>query len=70
MPAVLVHGVPDTPHVWDRVRANLSRTHVVTPALPGFGCPVPAGFDCSKEAYAAWLADDLSAQPTGTECTH
>lgn len=61
MPAVLVHGVPDTPQVWDRVRANLSRTDVVTPALPGFGCPVPDGFDSSKEAYAGWLAGELEA---------
>ena len=52
MTAVLVHGVPDTFHVWDAVRSHLSRTDVETPALPGFGCPVPDGFDCSKEAYA------------------
>ena len=36
MPAVLVHGVPDTTQLWDGVRAHLSRTDIVTPALPGF----------------------------------
>ena len=25
MPAVLVHGVPDTAQLWDRVRAHLER---------------------------------------------
>lgn len=61
MPAVLVHGVPDTHHVWDLVRAHLTRTDTFTPSLPGFGCPVPEDFDCSKEAYAAWLATELEA---------
>ncbi len=61
MTAVLVHGVPDTHHVWDAVRSHLSRADVITPALPGFGCPVPVGFDCTKEAYAAWLASELEA---------
>jgi len=61
MPAVLVHGVPDTPHVWDLVVPRLSRSDIVTPALPGFGCAVPDGFDCSKEAYASWLEGELEA---------
>jgi pimeloyl-ACP methyl ester carboxylesterase len=39
MPAVFVHGVPDTTRLWDAVRARLERTDVVTPALPGFGAP-------------------------------
>jgi pimeloyl-ACP methyl ester carboxylesterase len=55
MPAVLVHGVPDTAQLWDGVRAHLDRTDIVTPALPGFAAPVPTGFDASKEAYVAWL---------------
>jgi pimeloyl-ACP methyl ester carboxylesterase len=55
MPVVLVHGVPDTPQLWDRVREHLGRKDVLTPQLPGFGCPVPDGFDCTKEAYADWL---------------
>jgi pimeloyl-ACP methyl ester carboxylesterase len=61
MPAVFVHGVPDTHHEWDGLLPHLSRTDVVTPDLPGFGCPVPDGFDCNKEAYAAWLATTLEA---------
>jgi pimeloyl-ACP methyl ester carboxylesterase len=59
MPAVLVHGVPDTPELWDPVRARLDRTDVVTPRLPGFGIPLPDGFTPGKEAYVAWLVGEL-----------
>ena len=59
MPAVLVHGVPETPSVWEPLCAHLNRTDVVTPQLPGFGCPRPAGFGATKEEYVAWLVDEL-----------
>lgn len=61
MPAVLVHGVADTHHVWDRVRAKLKRSDVVALALPGFNSPVPAGFGATKEAYVNWLVDQLQS---------
>jgi pimeloyl-ACP methyl ester carboxylesterase len=60
MPAVLVHGVPETPDVWEFVRAELGRSDVVTPQLPGFGCPTPAGFTATKEQYVAWLVSELA----------
>jgi pimeloyl-ACP methyl ester carboxylesterase len=59
MPAVLVHGVPDTARLWDDLRVHLARTDVVTPGLPGFAMPVPDGFDASKEAYVAWLVAEI-----------
>ena len=59
MPAVLVHGVPDTHRVWHALVERLHRDDVVTLSLPGFGCAIPAGFDCSKEAYADWLLAEL-----------
>jgi pimeloyl-ACP methyl ester carboxylesterase len=59
MPAVLVHGVPDTHRVWDRVRAQLTRKDVVALALPGFDNPAPAGFTSTKEAYADWITQQL-----------
>jgi pimeloyl-ACP methyl ester carboxylesterase len=59
MPAVLVHGVPETPLVWDPLRARLARDDVVAPQLPGFGCPKPDGFGATKEEYVAWLAGKL-----------
>jgi pimeloyl-ACP methyl ester carboxylesterase len=61
MPAVLVHGVPDTPHLWEAVRSHLSRADVVTPALPGFTGDEPAGWGATKEEYADWLAGELEA---------
>lgn len=61
MPAVLVHGVPDTAQLWDGVRAHLSRTDIVTPGLPGFATPVPPGFDATKEAYVDWLTAQIEA---------
>jgi pimeloyl-ACP methyl ester carboxylesterase len=61
MPAVFVHGVPDTPQLWDGVRADLSRPDVVTPTLPGFGVPVPDGFDATKEAYVEWLTKEIES---------
>jgi pimeloyl-ACP methyl ester carboxylesterase len=59
MPAFLVHGVPDTHRLWDRLRAHLGRRDVIAPSLPGFGVPVPPGFAATKEAYAAWLIAEL-----------
>ena len=58
---VLVHGAPETPAVWDPLRAALGRDDVVTPQLPGFGRPLPDGFEPTMEACAAWLAAELDA---------
>jgi pimeloyl-ACP methyl ester carboxylesterase len=59
MPAVLIHGVPDTPRVWRPLMASLAREDIVTLALPGFDCALPEGFDSSKEAYAEWIVTQL-----------
>lgn len=61
MTAVLVHGVPDTYRVWERVRGQLAREDVVALALPGFDSPAPAGFTSTKEAYADWIIQQLEA---------
>ncbi len=60
MPAYLVHGVPDSPAVWEPVRRHLGRTDVVTPTLPGFGTPIPGGFGATCDEYARWLSDDIA----------
>src|SRR5438876_12000035 len=60
MPAFLVHGVPDTHHLWDKMRARLSRRDVLAPNLPGFGAPTPTGFHPVKEAYVDWLIDEIA----------
>ena len=63
MPAVFVHGVPDTPRVWDAVISRLHRRDIVRLALPGFACPAPDGFSATKEAYVDWLLGRLAALP-------
>ena len=60
MPAFLVHGVPDTHHLWDKTRERLSRRDVLAPDLPGFGAPTPPGFRPVKEAYVDWLIDEIA----------
>ncbi|MBI2708623.1 MAG: alpha/beta hydrolase [Actinobacteria bacterium] len=61
MTVVLVHGVPETARVWDRLVAALGRDDVVRPGLPGFGTPRPDGFAATKEAYVDWLVRELEA---------
>src|ERR671937_199808 len=61
MPAVFVHGVPDTSELWDPILAEIARDDVVTLRLPGFAAPVPDGFGCTKDEYARWLAGELRA---------
>jgi pimeloyl-ACP methyl ester carboxylesterase len=59
MPAVLVHGVPETPAIWDALRSKLKRDDVIALQLPGFGCPRPDGFGATKEDYVAWLVGEV-----------
>jgi pimeloyl-ACP methyl ester carboxylesterase len=60
MTAVFVHGVPETADVWDAVTHHLTG-NVVTLNLPGFGTPLPAAFEPTKEAYAEWLTGELAS---------
>jgi pimeloyl-ACP methyl ester carboxylesterase len=57
-PLVLVHGNPEIDVVWDPLVAQLDR-EAIRLSPPGFGAPVPDGFDPSPEAYRAWLAGEL-----------
>lgn len=62
MTVVLVHGVPETAAVWDPFvseLAQLGETDVVRLSPPGFGAPVPDGFDATMDGYHAWLVDEL-----------
>jgi pimeloyl-ACP methyl ester carboxylesterase len=60
MPAFLVHGVPDTSALWDRVRTHLKRDDVVCPSMPGFGAPLPPDFEPTKESYTDWLVERIA----------
>jgi len=68
---VLVHGNPETSAIWGPLTAALAeRGHpdVIALSPPGFGAPVPDGFDPTMDAYADWLVGELEAiAATGTE---
>ena len=65
MPAVFIHGVPETYRVWDHIRATVVRDDTVALELPGFGCPTPTdwpgGWHATKEDYVAWVIAQLEA---------
>lgn len=61
MPIVFVHGVPETPVIWDPLVDALDLEEATQLRLPGFGCPVPAGFEPTMDRYAEWLHDELAA---------
>ncbi len=60
---LFIHGVPDTPHLWEPLIAalGLGADDYRAPALPGFGCPRPDGFSATKDAYANWLVEQMEA---------
>ncbi len=60
MPAVFVHGVPETTAVWRDLLEHLEYRDVVVLSPPGFGAPVPDGFAATSDAYLAWLVGELS----------
>lgn len=64
MPAVFIHGVPDTPQVWDAILSRIQRRDIVTLALPGFASPLPPQFDATKEAYVDWLIESVARLET------
>ena len=59
MPAIFVHGVTDTNHLWDGVLSYLSRGDTQAVSLPGFGVDEPDGFVSTKEEYVGWLIGEL-----------
>ena len=66
---LFIHGVPDTPRLWDPLIEALALKpgDYTAPALPGFGCPRPEGFTATKDAYADWLVGEMdrAAQSSG-----
>ncbi|WIV55558.1 alpha/beta fold hydrolase [Amycolatopsis nalaikhensis] len=61
MTAVFVNGNPETAAIWDPLCAELDRTDVVRLSPPGFGAPIPDGFECTVSAYRDWLVAELTA---------
>lgn len=62
MPAVFVHGNPETAAVWRPLLAELAtvRSDLVCLSPPGFGAPLPAGFGATHADYRDWLVGELS----------
>ncbi len=61
MPAVFVHGNPETAAIWGPLLAELDREDVVTLSPPGFGAPVPDGWEATRAEYATWLVAELES---------
>ncbi|WP_020123615.1 alpha/beta fold hydrolase [Streptomyces canus] len=59
MTVVFVHGVPETPALWDSVRRLIPQESVAL-RLPGFGSARPPHLT-DKDGYADWLAGELLA---------
>ncbi len=62
MTVVFIHGVPETSAIWGPMVDALHRrrvTDVVLLSPPGFGAPLPEGWDPTMEHYTAWLANEL-----------
>jgi pimeloyl-ACP methyl ester carboxylesterase len=65
MTIVLVHGNPETEAIWNDLVPHLRDDDIVRLSPPGYGSPIPPGFNCSVDAYRDWLAGELKklAQP-------
>ncbi|MBW0102912.1 alpha/beta fold hydrolase [Pseudonocardia sp. KRD291] len=61
MPAVFVHGNPETAAVWTPLLRELGRDDVTCLSPPGFGAPLPAGFEATVGGYRDWLSAELEA---------
>jgi pimeloyl-ACP methyl ester carboxylesterase len=55
---LFLHGVPETSHIWTKVRTLIDRPSVA-PDLPGFGCARPDGFAATKDAYVDWVLGEI-----------
>lgn len=58
---LFLHGVPDTPSMWDPLIATLGLTEDTyrAPAMPGFVDPPPSDFSSTKEAYVEWYIREI-----------
>lgn len=51
--------MPETRDIWNPLREVLDRESIAV-ALPGFGTGRPEGFSGTRDAYAEWLAEELT----------
>ncbi len=60
MSTVFIHGVPETPVIWDALIDALEMSDAIRLRLPGFGSALPDGFEPTMDRYADWLEAELS----------
>jgi pimeloyl-ACP methyl ester carboxylesterase len=63
MAVVLVNGNPETAAIWSLFDALLARDDVARLSPPGFGAPIPPGFECTVTGYRDWLIGELESFP-------
>jgi len=58
---LFLHGVPDTPAMWEPLIAELglSQDAYEAPAMPGFVDPAPTDFPATKDAYVDWYIGEM-----------
>ncbi len=63
MPAVLVHGNPDSHLLWEPIQDHLGDypDETIAVDLPGFARSAPASFRPTKEGYLEWLVRRIEA---------
>ena len=61
MPAVFVHGNPETDAVWTPLFEALDRDDLIALSPPGFGAAVPLGWTATVGEYVEWLTNELAA---------
>ena len=62
MPKAFVHGNPETAALWRVLFESLERRGIedlVALSPPGFGAPIPSGFEATQLGYRAWLIEQL-----------
>ena len=70
MTKFFVHGNPETSHIWDSLIEALTERgvgDVTAISPPGFGCPLPEGFEPNQLGYRQWLIDRLEAAGGGVD---
>lgn len=62
MPTLFIHGNPETQAVWEPLLAELrtTRGELMCLSPPGFGAPLPPGFEATHAAYRDWLVSELT----------
>lgn len=60
MPAIFVHGVPETGAIWTKLLALIQRPDAFAVDLPGFGTDLTPDFQPTMDSYATWLASIVS----------